>query len=1073
MKKSIKQKLSLFLAIAMVLTMAIPTGLMASAAPVTALEEDVTNKIIKSTFAVNNNAGAFGGEGIEMVLDGNDATKYCGRPEPKLSESPMVFTWEMTEAVAVQTIALTTAADAVAWPGRFPQSWNLFGSTDGTTWSAALTERENQTGLRDSAPFLYTFDNTTAYKYYKFEVIATRDDDLVSFAELQLSTKKYPYDEDTDPVPLAEAFDAKLAAQLTGFTYTLGDTAKQAQVEALRAEYKILPSAAKDLLANIALLEDAEVLVYDTELAALEGFTYAAGETAKENKIAALRAGYNALPANVRGRIASTGVEFLVVAEVLIFDAKLFTLDGFTYTLGDTAKEAQVAGLRTAYNALSNAVRGALTNGGLLTDAEALIVTTKIAQLAGFTYNGEVAKKTLVEGLRADYTALSTGARGKVTNVALVDAAEKAIYEYEITGVLGTMIDDIETDVAAMADSGEFDYHINGEITRAISIYNSLSAAQQATITNYGKLAIARAEMDDQINNSFNVSITGWNNPDRATRTPWVMSYNDIQQAESQQAVADELKYQYSRLGSMSSTYVAADETQLTADWGDMMMIQFDDQPNDNIGNPWGQAGRRWGYVAIPFAGMAFSSTGYFSQQENRPAISNVFHMNGNVYIQYWEQYRVYKYQPIDIEATRPNISTISNFPGSDGAEDATKNSFRYAYAKYNSDAKVLDNDEVVGIPSGFVQTSGTAMYQKFTSPTGDKYIVGSSAAINAAEKDRPEDTQIAFVIDDATVTAITALGSGDFAAGLAQVGAPISALENNEQFFELAKAIHNTDGTVAFEAIADWEIVVILINAIPNPITKDNYYADAMAGTVNTNTEDAVTNAETAYNALSAADKALVTNYNKLTNAKAQIATVIADRTAGLAVRDLINALPEAITLADEPAIVAARTAYTALTSAQNWYVDNIFDLGWAETELNKRKAEAFDARIDALISVEDLTALKAAGPSAAYDAAEAAIRAVEADYEALPSDIQRYIAIDMYDKLYELIDILDDSGLRGDLDGNGTVNLADIVMMRNWIMDGAPSADQIAKGDLDGNGSINLADIVALRNIIMGVAG
>ena len=63
-------------------------------------------------------------------------------------------------------------------------------------------------------------------------------------------------------------------------------------------------------------------------------------------------------------------------------------------------------------------------------------------------------------------------------------------------------------------------------------------------------------------------------------------------------------------------------------------------------------------------------------------------------------------------------------------------------------------------------------------------------------------------------------------------------------------------------------------------------------------------------------------------------------------------------------------------------------------------------------------------------------------------------------------------DVGLRGDLDGNGTVNLADIVMMRNWIMEGTPSAERVAKGDLDGNNQINLADIVALRNIIMGVA-
>ena len=60
----------------------------------------------------------------------------------------------------------------------------------------------------------------------------------------------------------------------------------------------------------------------------------------------------------------------------------------------------------------------------------------------------------------------------------------------------------------------------------------------------------------------------------------------------------------------------------------------------------------------------------------------------------------------------------------------------------------------------------------------------------------------------------------------------------------------------------------------------------------------------------------------------------------------------------------------------------------------------------------------------------------------------------------------------IRGDLDGNGTVNLADIVMMRNWIMEGTPDAERIAKADLDGNNQINLADIVALRNIIMGVS-
>ena len=61
--------------------------------------------------------------------------------------------------------------------------------------------------------------------------------------------------------------------------------------------------------------------------------------------------------------------------------------------------------------------------------------------------------------------------------------------------------------------------------------------------------------------------------------------------------------------------------------------------------------------------------------------------------------------------------------------------------------------------------------------------------------------------------------------------------------------------------------------------------------------------------------------------------------------------------------------------------------------------------------------------------------------------------------------------SEFRGDIDENGAINLADIVMMRNWIMKGSLTSKQIGLADLDSNGVINLSDIVALRNIIMGV--
>ena len=59
----------------------------------------------------------------------------------------------------------------------------------------------------------------------------------------------------------------------------------------------------------------------------------------------------------------------------------------------------------------------------------------------------------------------------------------------------------------------------------------------------------------------------------------------------------------------------------------------------------------------------------------------------------------------------------------------------------------------------------------------------------------------------------------------------------------------------------------------------------------------------------------------------------------------------------------------------------------------------------------------------------------------------------------------------MRGDLDANDEVNLADIVALRNLIMNGTRYQAVKDMGDLDDNGENNLSDIVLLRNIIMGI--
>ena len=63
-----------------------------------------------------------------------------------------------------------------------------------------------------------------------------------------------------------------------------------------------------------------------------------------------------------------------------------------------------------------------------------------------------------------------------------------------------------------------------------------------------------------------------------------------------------------------------------------------------------------------------------------------------------------------------------------------------------------------------------------------------------------------------------------------------------------------------------------------------------------------------------------------------------------------------------------------------------------------------------------------------------------------------------------------LPDEGKKGDANGDGTVNVADIVEVVNYIM-GSPSGKFDATGaDASGDGTINAADIVTIVNIIMG---
>ena len=108
--------------------------------------------------------------------------------------------------------------------------------------------------------------------------------------------------------------------------------------------------------------------------------------------------------------------------------------------------------------------------------------------------------------------------------------------------------------------------------------------------------------------------------------------------------------------------------------------------------------------------------------------------------------------------------------------------------------------------------------------------------------------------------------------------------------------------------------------------------------GSVTLESEQAITAARNAYTALTAAQQALVTKLDVLTAAEAKLAELKADKAAAEAVEEKITAIGT-VTLESESAITEARAAYDALTDAQKALVSSLSVLTAAEAKLQELK--------------------------------------------------------------------------------------------------------------------------------------
>ena len=157
--------------------------------------------------------------------------------------------------------------------------------------------------------------------------------------------------------------------------------------------------------------------------------------------------------------------------------------------------------------------------------------------------------------------------------------------------------------------------------------------------------------------------------------------------------------------------------------------------------------------------------------------------------------------------------------------------------------------------------------------------------------------------------------------------------------------------------------------------------------GTVTLDSEDAITTARTAYNALTTEQKALVTNYQTLEDAETRLAELKAAKDKADEVVTKINAIGEVSYPDSGDAIKAARDAYDALTNDdERGFVSNYSTLTAAEIRYQQLKeakeaADPVNALIDAIGEVK-------------YPDSKAAIDAARAAYNSLTNDDQRSFA-------------------------------------------------------------------------------
>lgn len=156
--------------------------------------------------------------------------------------------------------------------------------------------------------------------------------------------------------------------------------------------------------------------------------------------------------------------------------------------------------------------------------------------------------------------------------------------------------------------------------------------------------------------------------------------------------------------------------------YGNVINVQFSGADSDNVGNPWGHEGRKWGAIIAPYSGMAFSLRGYYAVSFGnfRSLLSNEFEWT-NPDTGVTRVYQMTSNGALYTEVGGNTVYALASFPGIGATNNVVKEAMKYAYAES------AYNGFILGITAAHAGMYGDYTYQEFFGPDS----TGASAQAN------------------------------------------------------------------------------------------------------------------------------------------------------------------------------------------------------------------------------------------------------------------------------------------------------------------------------------------------------